>query len=128
MASGDVGGACTELVITCRTPHELHDPIEKGDPVRLIGPYTVEVCIDSKPLPIFGQALQDQFEPNAPLAVRVRGICIFTYLPYRKGAEVGEKVCAHAGIVHEADSGHCAAQCGLVLKVDKETNEIHVLL
>jgi len=42
MAFGDVGGAVTELVITCTTPATGTVNIAKGDAVKLTAAYTVD--------------------------------------------------------------------------------------
>ena len=42
MAYGDVGGAVTELVITCKTPASGTVNIHAGDAVKLTGAYIVD--------------------------------------------------------------------------------------
>jgi hypothetical protein len=72
MAFGDVGGAVTELVITCETVE--HSKGKKGDAVSLVGHYTVD---NDKPCsPLFGEALAD-WEGRKAIPVKVRGISRF---------------------------------------------------
>ncbi|HIJ65688.1 MAG TPA: hypothetical protein HPP77_07015, partial [Candidatus Hydrogenedentes bacterium] len=78
MAYGDIGGAVTELVITCQSPSSGDVNIAKGDAVKLTGAYTVDNATDAEDV-VFGQALADTTENSAAIPVKVRGICIFAY-------------------------------------------------
>ena len=78
MAYGDVGGAVTELVITCKTPSAGGVSIAKGDAVKVSGDYTVTNETDDEDT-VFGQALADADTNDAAIPVKVRGICIFDY-------------------------------------------------
>ncbi len=127
MASGDVGGAITQLVITCRTPKAKRYPIEKGHPVALCGAYAVteEVGFGD---PIFGQALEGA-KDDVPIPIKVSGICIFEYQDGGRVPIVGEKVMLSAkrGKVIGVTRSHAYGQ-GVVLKVDSGAFEVHVLL
>ncbi len=78
MAFGDIGGAVTELIITCRTPAAGGVAIAKGDAVKLAGAYTVTNATDAEDA-VFGQALAAATENDVAIPVKVRGISIFTY-------------------------------------------------
>mgnify|MGYP001563955806 CR=1 FL=1 len=56
MAFGDIGGAVTELVITCQTAASGSVAIAKGDALKLSGAYTVTNATLAEDA-IFGQAL-----------------------------------------------------------------------
>jgi hypothetical protein len=124
MAHGDIGGAVTELVITCSTPKEGRVDIKKGDAVCLTGNYEVINCIDRHPT-IFGQALASTEENRKAIPVKVRGVCIFTYygsaplVDGRLGVWMG-------GTCGQVEGGHPGK--GINLKVDEEKKEVHVLL
>ena len=78
MAFGDVGGAVTELVITCKSPASGGVSISKGDAVKLTDAYTVDNATDAEDV-VFGQALASTDENGEAIPVKVRGICIFSY-------------------------------------------------
>ena len=48
MAYGDIGGAVTELVITCKAPSSGSVSITKGDALKLTGAYTVDNATDAE--------------------------------------------------------------------------------
>ena len=57
MAYGDVGGSCTELIITCRTPlADSNINIRKGDALAFCGQYIVTNRA-RRGDQVFGQAL-----------------------------------------------------------------------
>lgn len=126
MAFGDVGGAVTELVITCRTAAAGTVAISKGDALVLTGPYTVEhASADEEP--VFGQALADVNTNDTAIPVKVRGICIFAYT----GA--APTVDGSAGILASATAGTVKAPLsgngrGLNVKANTTATEVHVLL
>lgn len=126
MAFGDVGGAVTELVITCQTPATGSVDIAKGDAVKLSGPYTVTNATAAEDV-IFGQALASSAENGAAIPVRVRGVCIFEYTgaaPTVDGSQ-GVLASATAGKVKAPLSGN---GIGVNLKVEAATAEVHVLM
>jgi hypothetical protein len=126
MAFGDVGGAVTELVITCRTAAAGTVAISKGDALVLTGPYTVEhASADEEP--VFGQALADADTNDTAIPVKVRGICIFAYTgaaPTVNGS-AGILASATAGTVKTPLAGNGS---GLNVKADTTATEVHVLL
>jgi exopolyphosphatase/pppGpp-phosphohydrolase len=126
MAFGDVGGAVTELVITCKTPASGDVNIAKGDAVKLTAAYTVDNTANDEDA-VFGQALAAATENGAPLPVKVRGICIFGYV----GA--APAVNGVAGVLASATDGKVKAPAsgngiGVNVKVDQAAAEVHVLL
>ena len=126
MAFGDVGGAVTELVITCKTPAAGDVSIAKNDAVKLTGAYTVDNTANDEDA-VFGQALAAATENGAPLPVKVRGICIFGYV----GA--APAVNGSAGVLASATAGKVKAPAtgdgiGINVKVDQAAAEVHVLL
>ena len=126
MAFGDIGGAVTELVITCKTPASGTVAIAKGDALVLTGPYTVDHAAAPE-APIFGQALADEDRNAAAIPVKVRGICIFPYTGAAPAVDGAKGVLASAtpGAVKAPAEGTGA---GLNVKVDEAANEVHVLL
>jgi len=126
MAFGDVGGAVTELVITCKTPSSGTVAILKGNALKLTGPYTVTNATDAEDV-VFGQAMADASANNAALPVKVRGICLFDYTgtaPVVDGVK-GVLASATDGKVKAPASGN---GMGLVVKTDTELGKVHVLL
>jgi len=126
MAIGDIGGAVTELVITCRTPANGHVNIKKGDAVMLTGPYTVDNATDAGDV-VFGQALANAAEKGAVMPVRVRGIAIFEY------TGPAPTVDGQTGIWASAMGGKvkapaCGNGVGRNVKVDEYARKVHVLL
>ncbi len=126
MAYGDIGGAVTELVLTCRTPATGTVAIEKGDALTLVGPYTVSNNFSLED-PVFGQAMASANANDAAIPVKVRGVCIFRYsgtAPSLDG-RTGVVGSPQAGNVQAPTSGYGT---GLVLKVDNTSARVHVLL
>jgi len=126
MAFGDVGGAVTELVITCETPSDGVVDIKKGDALRLTGPYTVS----NRLVPgdrVFGQALAHVNQNGMGLPVKVRGICIFTYTGEPPAVDGIEGVIGSdaPGTVMKPETWYGQ---GTNLQVDTEAKEVHVLL
>jgi hypothetical protein len=126
MAFGDVGGAVTELVLTCQSPASGTVSIAAGDAVKLTGPYTVDSATDDEDA-VFGQALANVDKNGVALPVRVRGVCIFTYTGSAPAVD-GVK-----GVVASATDGKVKAPAsgngrGINLKVDTGTAQVHVLL
>ncbi len=126
MAIGDIGGAITQLIITCRTVPYGKVSIRKNDAVTLCGPYTVgNVNPDDEP--VFGQAMTDADENDQAIPVRVRGVCIFEYdgpCPMVNG---------FAGVLTSKPDGMVKASVidcgyGVNLKVDEAVKLVHVLL
>jgi len=126
MAYGDVGGAVTELVITCQTEDSGEVAIARGDAVKLTGAYTVSNGTDAEEV-VFGQALAASEENGEAIPVRVRGICIFAYTgddPVVDGS---------AGIVASDVSGKVKAPAegdgvGVNVKVCAAEKVVHVLI
>ena len=126
MAYGDVGGAVTELVITCRTPSSGTVAIAKGDAVKLTAAYTVSNATAAEDV-VFGQALAAATENSVAIPVRVKGICIFTYdgtAPTVDGVK-GVLASATDGKVKTPASGNGG---GKNLSVDTANSRVHVLL
>lgn len=126
MAFGDLGGAVTELIITCRTPAAGGVALAKGDAVKLAGAYTVTNATNAEDA-VFGQALAAATENDVAIPVKVRGISIF---PYTGTAPAVDGV---KGIVASATDGSVKAPAsgdgqGINVKVDAATTTVHVLL
>ncbi|HOZ46288.1 MAG TPA: hypothetical protein PLO37_12165 [Candidatus Hydrogenedentes bacterium] len=127
MAYGDIGGAVTELVITCQTPASGAVSIAKGDAVKLTGAYTVSNDTSDED-PVFGQALAAATENGAAIPVKVRGICVFAY-----AGETAPTVNGAAGVLASATNGEVKAPAsghgvGINVKVDTGATLVHVLL
>lgn len=126
MAYGDIGGAVTELVITCSTAASGTIAISKGDAVKLTDDYTVDNATDAEDV-VIGQALTASTTNSEAIPVKARGVCIFAYTgsaPTVDGA---------AGILASATDGSVKAPAsgngvGVNLKVDTTAVEVHVLL
>lgn len=126
MAYGDIGGAVTELIVTCQTPDSGTIAITKGDALKLTGAYTVDNTTDDEDA-VFGQAMADATSNNMAIPVKVRGICLFTY------AGTAPTVDGAAGIVASATDGQVKVPAsgngnGINLKVDTTAQQVHVLL
>lgn len=134
MAFGDIGGAVTELVITCSTPKEGDVSIEKGDALCITGDY--EVSNDRLlslhrhlDVSVFGQALASADENSKAIPVKVRGVCHFRYGqpdPFVDGKK-GVYLSAAPGQVYTSRSSRLSGR-GVNVKVDEEKKEVHVLL
>lgn len=126
MAYGDIGGAVTELIITCQTPDSGPVNIEKGDAVKLTGPYTVDNATYDEDV-IFGQAMIDMASNTMAIPIKVRGICIFSYAGPAPSVDGVSGVMASAiyGWVKVPASGNGK---GINLKVDTTRQQVHVLL
>lgn len=126
MAFGDVGGAVTELIVTCQTPASGGVAISKGDAVVLTGDYEVDTTTTAEDA-IFGQAMADATTNSAAIPVKVRGICIYSYTgtaPTVDGS-AGLLTSTTAGVVKTPLSGNGV---GVNVKVDTGTSEVHVLV
>ncbi|MCH7960024.1 MAG: hypothetical protein IID08_07835 [Candidatus Hydrogenedentes bacterium] len=126
MAFGDVGGAVTELVITCRTLASGGVAITKGDAVKLTGDYEVDNATDAEDA-IFGEALADATTNGLAIPVKVRGISIFSY------TGSAPTVDGLAGVLASATDGKVKAPLsgngvGVNVKVDTANTQVHVLL
>lgn len=126
MAYGDIGGAVTELVITCQTPASGAVAISKGDAVKLTADYTVDNATDDEDV-VFGQALADANQNNAAIPVKVKGVCIFTY------AGAAPAVDGSQGVLASATDGQVKAPAagngvGINVKVDTAATRVHVLI
>lgn len=126
MAFGDIGGAVTELVITCKTPASGTIAITKGDALKLTGDYEVDNATSAEDA-VFGQALADATTNSVAIAVKVRGVCIYTYngtAPTVDGVK-GIVASATAGEVKTPVSGDGK---GINVKVDTGLSQVHVLV
>jgi hypothetical protein len=127
MAYGDVGGAVTELVITCKTLAAGSVAIAKGDAVKVTGDYTVDNATDDEDV-VFGQALAAADQNGVAIPVQVRGICDFVYegaTPPTVDGEQGILASATDGKVKPPATGNGV---GINLSVDTTNKRVHVLL
>lgn len=126
MAYGDVGGAVTELVITCQTPGSGGVAIAKGDSVKLSGEYEVDNATADEDV-VFGQALAAATENSVAIPVKVRGISIFTYTGTAPTVDGVKGILASDtdGTVKTPASGDGV---GINLKVDTGNTQVHVLM
>ena len=126
MAYGDVGGAVTELVITCKTPASGTISIAKGDAVKVTGEYEVDNATAAEDV-VFGEALAASTSNAEAIPVKVRGISIFTYTGTAPTVDGVKGVLASAtdGAVKTPAAGNGV---GINLKVDTAATEVHVLL
>ncbi|MDZ4859911.1 MAG: hypothetical protein SGI88_13110 [Candidatus Hydrogenedentes bacterium] len=126
MAYGDVGGAVTELVITCKTPASGTVSIFAGDAVKLTAAYTVDNATDDDDA-VFGQAMADADTNAVAIPVKVRGICVFAYAGTAPTVDGVKGVTASAtnGKVKTPASGNGR---GINVKVDAASTLVHVLL
>ncbi len=126
MAFGDVGGAVTELIVTCMTPEQGSVNIRKGDALKLTGGYEISNVTDAEDA-VFGQAMADSALNGAAIPVKVRGICIFAYTgdaPVVDGVK-GILASATDGKVKAPAAGNGA---GINLMVDTTAGTVNVLL
>ena len=126
MAFGDVGGAVTELIVTCQTPASGGVDISKGDAVILSGDYEVDTTTTAEDV-VFGQAMADATTNSVAIPVKVRGIFIYPYTgtaPTVDGS-AGVLASATAGSVKTPASGNGV---GVNVKVDTSATEVHVLV
>jgi hypothetical protein len=126
MAFGDVGGAVTELVVTCRTLAAGPVAIAKGDALKLTGDYEVDNATDAED-PVFGQAMADADGNAQAIPVKVKGVAVFGY------TGTAPAVDGAAGILASATPGQVKAPAsgngvGLNVKVDTAAAQVHVLL
>ena len=129
MAFGDTGCAATELILTCSTPKEGAVNIEKGDAVVLTGNYEVST-IERENDPIFGVAMADATTNRAAIPVQVRGICVFNYegtKPLIDGCS-GVLSSSLIGYVRAPDRPVQGTGSGIIVKVDTDAEQVHVLL
>lgn len=125
MPFGDVGGAVTELIITCRTKADGPVNIAKGDAVKLCGDYTV--CNQGREgQPVFGQAMASAGGNDNAIPVKVRGICVFQYRGAAPQVDGAQGV-VMAGEFGEVRSAHSVWR-GINLRVDEMTSQVHVLM
>lgn len=126
MAFGDIGGAVTELVITCRTPESGPVIISKGHAVKLSGSYEVDSAMNAGD-PVFGEALADEERNGVAIPVKVRGISVFEFTgpaPVVDGV-AGIVASGFRGAVKAPGAGNGG---GINLKVDLGVEKVHVLL
>ena len=126
MAFGDIGGAVTELVVTCQTPGSGAVAIAKGDPLKLTGDYTIDNVLADED-PVFGQALASADRNGQAIPVKVKGVCIFTYTgsaPTVNGLQ-GVLGSATGGTVKAPASGNGN---GVTVNVDAVASKVHVLI
>lgn len=122
MAYGDIGGAVTELVLTCQTRNEGVVAIAKGDPLALIGNYTITNDFDGNDA-VFGQSLASADRNSQTIPVKVKGVCIFTF--EGDAPSINDTVrCGAPGTVRRAGLNGT----GIVLKVDEAAQKVHVLI
>ncbi len=126
MAYGDVGGAVTELVITCKTPASGTISIAKGDAVKVTGEYEVDNATAAEDV-VFGEAMAASTSNAEAIPVKVRGISVFTYTGTAPTVDGVKGVLASAtdGAVKTPLSGNGV---GINLKVDTTATEVHVLM
>ncbi len=125
---GDVGGAVTELVITCKTSASGVIAITKGDALVLVGAYEVNHATKDNGS-VFGQALSSATENSVSIPVKVRGICIFDYVgedPVLDG--IRGIVTSNCGGRVKNSKWRNVYSSGLIVKVDVKKMEVHVLL
>ena len=131
MAYGDIGGAVTNLVITCTTASEGDVDIKRHDAVCLMGENYMVGNNAGSHRPLFGQALADATENDFQIPVLVRGVCVFRYVLGTQGHPVVDGVSGvircESGFVTRATPFY-GQGVGLVLAVFPERNEVHVLL
>lgn len=126
MAFGDVGGAVTELMVTCVTPETGTVAIAKGDALKLTGNYEVSNATDAEDA-VFGQAMADATQNGVAIPVKLRGICLFDYTGSAPAVD------GVAGIVASGTDGKVKAAAegngrGINVKVDAVAAKVHVLL
>lgn len=134
MAFGDIGGAVTELVITCQTVAEGPVDIKKGDALFLCGPYTVDNRFAyPRSQRIYGQALASADRNGQAIPVKVRGVAIFRCGTFPKDWKVTG---VHGVLGSSIEPGFVQRQLvrfdpcgtGVLLKIDEVNRQVHVLL
>ncbi len=126
MAFGDIGGAVTELIVTCRTRESGTVSIAKNDALKLVGPYEVDNVTEAEDA-VFGQAMAEAKTNGVAIPVRVRGVCLFAYTGAAPAVDGVHGVTASAtgGKVKAPASG---TGTGVNLKADSAASVVHVLL
>ena len=126
MAYGDVGGAVTELIVTCRTPASGGVAFSKGDAVKLTGAYVVDNVTTAEDV-VFGQVMSAASENGVAIPVKVRGISIFSYDGTAPTVDGSKGILASDtdGLVKTPLSGNGV---GINVKVDTGTTQVHVLM
>ena len=127
MAFGDFGGPVTSLIITCRAADNNGTvAIKKGDALKLVDNYTVtNVLADGDA--VFGEALEDCAEAGAALAVRVGGICTFSFTGDGFGPD------GFSGVVGSSEAGKVRPGTernarGLIVRTRNSIKSLEVLL
>jgi hypothetical protein len=126
MAFGDIGGPVSALIITCKTPDTGEVQLQRGDAVKLTGPYVVSNVFEEGDQ-IFGQVMADCSTKGAAVPVRVRGICdfpLYGQIPQVDGI---------SGVIGATEAGEvvlssAANAVGRAVKVNAEAGTIEVLL
>ena len=126
MAFGDVGGPITVMVVTCKSKDNGTVAIQKGDAVKLTGPFEVD-AVEEADGPLFGQAMADMDAHGQALPVKVRGVCAFQY------AGQAPEVDGESGVVLAAEAGKVTKPVtgtghGVALRVDTARQRVFVLL
>lgn len=93
MATGDLGGPVTELIITCRSAVKAG----KGDPAVFIGAY--RVTNDAPGSDVCGQYMQD-VEPECAAQIKLRGVFCF-----RRGAHVAGFAGGYCTLIMDKEPG-----------------------
>jgi len=123
MAYGDIGGAVTELVITCMAT----TPVQRFDPVALVGNFEVGTSHGE----VFGQALasadKSRIEEDGSVAVpvKVRGVAYFTVSNDLSKTSPGDWCGLY---LNEGECRLYARGQTRVLSVDAENRRVGVLL
>lgn len=126
MAFGDIGGAVTELIITCRTPKEGTVGIAKGDAVKLTSNYTITNETDAGD-PLFGQAMAATTLNDQGIPIKVRGICVFNYVGFAPTVD-GKSGVAASGSEGSVIAPGVGLGKGINVMVDVPASQVHVLL
>ena len=129
MASGDIGGPVTELIVTCKTIPDGPVAIKRGDALVLHGNYVVGHATEFGQA-VIGQAMNDCDRNSAAIHVRLRGICPFPYAgtaPVIRGI-VSVVTGREPGSVAIVPGGYEGRQRGVVMKINSETRIVDVLL
>lgn len=117
----------TTLVLTCKAMSHLGNvEIKKGDALKLVGPYEVSNILADGDT-ILGEALEDCEEAGAAIAVRVRGVCTFSFSGQLSAPD------GKSGIVGTSQAGKVRPETGtgkqgLILRIRQDQKLLDVLL
>lgn len=127
MSLNEIGGAVTQLVITCRTPASGEVDIKRGDVLVLKDDYTAGHADQAEEV-ILGQAFASVAGNNRPLPVLVRGVARFAYTGAAPDLTGEANALCSSSEPGKAAKDEFGAGKGVALAVDDAAGTVDVLL